>query len=207
MNQTLPTRSRLALLLGVLLTIAWPGVLYAEQPEQVPDVPAASGFLLVASKQMADSRFRKTVILVSKHGNTGHVGVIVNRPLDVTLDRVFPENPAAKNFTLFEGGPVLPKQISYLVRGSVFVKGALALSENIYLAYDLPLLGELLNGKRDYKDLRVVHGMATWAPKQLEYEIKLGDWYVVPLEDADIFDRPPAELWQELYRRATRIEV
>jgi len=195
------------ILLGALLSGAWPGVLHAGQPEQGQQELAVPGFLLVASQQMMDSRFRRTVILVSRHGKTGHVGVIINRPQDITLDKILPEYPAARNFTLYEGGPVYPKQISFLVRGADAVKGTLAISGNIYLAYDLSLLGELLNGKRRYKDLRVVNGMASWAPGQLEHEIKLGDWYSIPLDDADIFDLPPAEMWQELYRRATRIEV
>lgn len=201
------TRLHLILFLGSLLSGILPGTVLADQSGQVPQGSAASGFLLVASKHMADPRFRKTVILVSMHGKTGHVGVIINRPLDVTLDKLFPEYAGARNHTLFEGGPVLPKQISYLVQGSDAVKGALVISENLYLAYDLPMLGELLNGKRPYKELRVVHGMATWAPEQLEHEIKLGDWYVVPIDDSKIFDHAPAEMWQELHRRATRIEV
>src|SRR3989338_2720174 len=184
MDQAMCTRFRLILFLGSLFAGIWPGVLHAGQPEQMPQAPAASGFLLVASQQMADPRFRKTVILVSRHGNTGHVGVIVNRPQDITLDKIFPEYPAARKFSLFAGGPVFPEQISYLVRGADAVKG-----------------------KRHYTDLRVVHGMASWAPWQLEREIKQGDWFVMPLDEADIFDRPPAEMWQELHRQATRIEI
>ena len=151
---------------------------------------------------MADPRFSDTVILVTMHGNTGPIGVIVNRPQDITLDKIFPAYPAAKEFSLFYGGPVYPKQISYLVRGADAVEGALAISGNIYLAYDASLLGELLNGKRNYTGLRVMHGLASWAPGQLEYEIIRGDWIVMPLDDAVIFDRPPAEMWRELQSHA-----
>jgi putative transcriptional regulator len=207
MNQTMSTRSRLILFLGSLFAGIWPGMLHADQPAQMPQAPAASGFLLVASKQMADPRFRKTVILVSRHGSTGHVGVIVNRPQDITLDKIFPEYPAARKFSLFAGGPVFPEQISYLVRGADAVKGTLAISGTIFLAYDMSLLGELLGGKRHYTDLRVVRGMASWAPRQLEHEIKRGDWFSLPLDEAEIFERPPAEMWQELHRQATRIEI
>jgi len=197
-------RSRLALVLVLVLLFvgSWPDVLRANQIEQVPPVPSSSSFLLVASRQMADPRFSDTVILVTMHGNTGPIGVIVNRPQDITLDKIFPAYPAAKEFSLFYGGPVYPKQISYLVRGADAVEGALAISGNIYLAYDASLLGELLNGKRNYTGLRVMHGLASWAPGQLEYEIIRGDWIVMPLDDAVIFDRPPAEMWRELQSHA-----
>ena len=201
-------RTRFCLLfLGSLFVSGWPALLHANLPEQMPQVQAASSFLLVASKQMADPRFRKTVLLVTRHGNTGPIGVIVNRPRDITLDQLFPAYPSAKKHGLFYGGPVNPGQAFYLVRGGDAVEGAIAISKNVYLAFDMSLLGELLSGKRRYTDLRVMHGLASWAPGQLEREIKLGSWFVMQLDEDVIFDRPPAEMWQELYRRANSITL
>lgn len=205
-DQAMRTRFFFLLFLETLLFGGWPTLLHAGPLEQMPHAPEPSAFLLVASQQMADPRFRKTVLLVTRHGNSGPIGVIVNRPESVTLDKLFPEYPAAKELSLFNGGPVYPGQISYLVRGGEAVERTLTISSNIYLAYDMPILGELLSGKRRYKDLRVMHGLASWAPGQLEYEIKLGDWFAMSLDDAVIFDRPPAEMWQELHRRANRFQ-
>lgn len=201
------TRFRFLVFLGSLFVCGWPALLHADQIEPMPQAPAFSSFLLVANKQMPDPRFRQTVLLITRHGNTGPIGVILNRPEDIKLDKIFPDYPAAKEFSLFYGGPVYPRQISYLIRGGETVAGTLTISSNIYLAYDMPILGELLGGKRHYKDLRVMHGLASWAPGQLEYEIKLGDWYVLPFDDAAIFDRPPAGMWQELYNRANSVAL
>ena len=211
-NQTMLTQFRFLLFLGALLVGSWSTWLHADQlgqmpPEKTPGEPASSSFLLVAGKQMPDPRFRKTVLVVTTHGKSGPIGVIVNRSEDIKLDQLFPDTPAAKELSLFYGGPAYPKQISYLVRGGSAVKGALTVSSNIYLAYDIPTLGELLNGKRPQKDLRVMHGLASWAPGQLEYEIKLGSWYVMPFDETVIFDHPPAGIWQELYNRANSIEL
>jgi len=194
------------LIFCTLLFSGWPSALHADALETTPHAQDSSAILLVASQNMPDPRFRRTVLLVTRHGNTGPIGVIVNRPESVTLDKMFPDYPVAKELSLFNGGPVYPGQVSYLVRGGDAVENALNISSNIYLAYDLPKLGELLAGKRRYKDLRVVHGMAAWAPGQLEREIKLGDWYTMPIDEAAIFDRPPAEMWQELHRRSNRYQ-
>jgi len=202
-DQAMRTRF-LLLLLSFYALLFGPAMLHAEPLEQIPHASDSSAFLLVASQQMADPRFRKTVLLVTRHGKTGPIGVIVNRPENITLDKMLPEYPAAKKFSLFNGGPVYPAQVSYLVRGGDAVERTLTISSNIYLAYDMPILGELLSGKRSYKDLRVMHGLASWAPGQLEYEIKLGDWVAMPIDDAVIFDMPPAEMWQELDNRANR---
>jgi putative transcriptional regulator len=183
----------------------WPATLHAEQLEQMPQALASSSFLLVASQHMADPRFRKTVLVVTRHGHTGPIGVIVNRPQNIKLDKLFPDYPAAKEMRLFYGGPAYIKQVCYLIRGAETVTGALTISGDIFLAYDLPTLGELLSGKRSYKDLRVMHGLASWAPGQLEYEVKIGSWYVLPLDEASIFDLTPTQMWQELFNRANSI--
>ena len=151
--------------------------------------------------------FNKTVLLVIRHGNSGPLGVIVNRPQSLSLDKIFPAYPAAQKFSLFNGGPVYPEQLFYLVRGGDDVaKGSVMISANIYLAFDTSLLGELLGGNRHYTDLRVMHGVAAWAPGQLESEIKRGDWYVMPFEEAVIFDLPPEDMWQELHHRTNRAQ-
>jgi putative transcriptional regulator len=204
-NQAMRTRFPL-LFLNTLLFGIWPAMLHAEPLEQIPDASDSPAFLLVASEQMADPRFRKAVLLVTRHGKTGPIGVVVNRPENVTLDKMFPEYPAAKELSLFNGGPVYPGQISYLVRGGDAVERTLTISSNIYLAYDIPILGELLSGKRRYKDLRVMHGLASWAPGQLEFEIKLGDWFAMPIDEAVVFDLLPAEMWKELAHRANRFQ-
>src|SRR4030067_1065824 len=183
--------SHLLLFIGTLLFSGWQAALHAYPLDETPPAPASSSFLLVASHEMPDPRFHKTVLLVTMHGNTGHIGVIINRPQGITLDRIFPDHPAAKEFPLFYGGPVYPGQVSYLVRGGEAVAESLTISRNILLAYDVPILGELLSGKRRYQDLRVMHGVASWAPGQLENEIRLGGWFVLPLDEAVIFDQPP----------------
>jgi len=203
-RQTMRTQFLCLLSIGTLLFGGWSTLLHAEAPEKLPEASDTPAFLLVASQHMADPRFRKTVLLVTRHGRSGPIGVIVNRPEKVTLDKMLPEYPDAKKFSLFNGGPVFPAQVSYIVRGGDAVENALTISSDIYLAYDMPILGELLGGKRRYKDLRVMHGLASWAPGQLEYEIKLGDWNTLPIDDAVIFNMPPAKMWQELHDRATR---
>ncbi len=203
MDQAMDKRLNVLLLLVAVFAGIWPNLLHAEQSVQMPHALPSNSFLLVASGQMADPRFRKTVILVTRHGNTGPIGVIVNRQLEVTLDKIFTDSsPSARNLHLFYGGPTYSKQISYLVRGTDDVKGALTVSAGVQLAYDLPLLGELLDGKRVYTGLRVMHGLAAWAPGQLEIEIEQGSWFVMPFNEAVIFDQSPEGMWQALQGHA-----
>jgi len=188
------------LLIFSLFLGSWMISSYADSPvaKQLPT--AAGSFLLVATRQMHDPRFSQTVLVVTRHGKGGPIGVIINRPEDKKLDAVFPALPAAKSFGMYYGGPAYPRQISYLIRGAEKINGALTLSasKGIYLAYDKPMLSNLIAGKRQYKDLRVMHGLASWAPGQLEQEIRGGDWVVLPFDEAIVFDHPITKLWLEL---------
>lgn len=173
------------------------------QPRPSLEPSSEPGFLLVAAKKLADPWFRESVVLVTRMGNGGPFGVIVNHPGRLTVDQVFPSHAAAKDFNLFTGGPVNQKQISYIFRSKKEAKGALKLAVNIYLSYNMPMLGELLSGTLQHTGLRIMNGIAGWAPGQLENEIARGDWYVLPVDDKIIFDCPAAEIWPTLLRKAT----
>ncbi len=207
------SRFRFLLFLGALLFGGWPASLLANVPVQPlkpppqlpPQKPSTSSFLLIASHKLKDTWFRESVVLATQTGHRGPVGIIINRPQDITLDKIFPVYPAARDFRLFAGGPVNPGQISYLFRSNEAVAGALKVSEHTYIANDMTLLRELLSGARAHNGLRVAKRLAGWAPGQLENEIAHGDWYVLPINDTIIFDRPVADIWPELSRQATTI--
>lgn len=201
----MPLQSRFLLFLGALLLGGWPAMLMAYapmQPLRPYGPPPGSSFLLVASRKLADPRFHETVVLVTRNRHSGPIGIVINRPEDITLDKILPAYAGAGKFKLFAGGPVNPEHISYLFRGEGGGAGTLKISEHVYLSYNMPLLAELLSGARAHTGLRVVHGLAAWAPGQLENEIARGDWYVLPVNDEAIFDRPAAEIWPELFRKA-----
>ena len=199
------TRFRYLLALSVALFGNWPGILLANVPDQPLPASPPSSFLLVASRTMTSPWFRESVILVTRKGKRGPTGIIVNRPGDITLDKIYPEYPAAKDFRLFAGGPVNPGQFSYLFRGKENLTGTLEVAEHIYLAYRRSLLDDLLSGSRTHTGLRVVNGLAGWMPGQLEDEIARGYWYILPIDDKILFDHPAGEMWPELFRRATTV--
>jgi putative transcriptional regulator len=193
---------RFVFFIGLLLCGTWPDSLLAYVPKR-PAQSAPSSFLLIATPKLRDPRFYGSVVLVARRDEAGSVGIIVNRPHGVSLGQAIPDYPLAKDVKLFYGGPVNPHQLSFLVRSAETLAEALKVSEHLYLSGDMTLLGELLNGKRAHDDLRVMNGLAVWAPGQLEHEIFRKDWLVLPIDETVILDRPADELWQELYRRAS----
>src|SRR5210317_1628643 len=57
------------------------------------DSPRA-GVFLVAPRAMSDPRFRHSIVYLVAHGQGGSLGLIVNRPGDITLSEAVPDFPA-----------------------------------------------------------------------------------------------------------------
>lgn len=164
--------------------------------------------LLVASTRITDPRFKRTVVLVTRHGRSPPLGVIINRPLDANLGTLFPNLPEAeKKRLLFFGGPVSTDMLAFLFRSQKGSPDAIRIGDGTHLGRSSLTLSELLRGPRTHTGLRVFAGYSGWAENQLEAEISRGDWHVLPVDEAILFDRDNSLIWPELIRRATQQSV
>ena len=172
------------------------------------EVADGRSVLLIAAEDMADPRFRQSVVLVTRHGRSNStVGVIVNRVLGAGLDRVFPELKQAAQHRLHYGGPVAPGEIVFMVRGQTAPAASIALAEGLFLSSNRGSLRQLLDASTPATQLRVFGGFSSWAPDQLENEIDRGDWYLLPVDVDALFNDPLDEMWPRLWRRATQLMV
>jgi putative transcriptional regulator len=167
-----------------------------------------TGRLLVATPVLADPNFRRTVILVVEHeAEEGTLGVVLNRPTDVPVERVLDawSDLVTGPSVVFKGGPVAPNSALAigLVPGDAeplgwhALDGAAATSRLGLVDLDAPpdLLAPAIHR------LRVYAGYSGWAPGQLKAEIDEGAWYVVDAEPADAFAVEPQKLWEAVLRR------
>ena len=75
-------------------------------------VTSLSNHLLIAMPQLADPNFSQTVSLICEHGEKGALGIVLNRPLSMTLSEVFeqmkiePTDKRAADLPVLRGGPV-----------------------------------------------------------------------------------------------------
>jgi putative transcriptional regulator len=167
------------------------------------------GGLLVATPLLDDPNFRRGVVLVLEHdADGGTLGVVLNRPSEVTVTQVLPSWDALVSGppVLFEGGPV--QTDSALALASVpsggeplgwrrLHAGSSAVSRLGTVDLDAP--PEILAG--EITQMRIFAGYAGWTAGQLEAEIREGSWYVVEAEPGDTFDSRPADLWRAVLRR------
>lgn len=159
--------------------------------------------LLVASPLLLDPNFIHSVVLLIEHDAHGSLGVVLNRPLPLTLEQICEESrlPYAGNpeATAFRGGPVEPQRGLVLVRGGLPAPEDTVLDFTDFVSYRKDLLEELL--QRPDATYRLFLGYAGWAPGQLEGERDQGAWGILPLEPTWLFHSDPSALWKEALQR------
>jgi putative transcriptional regulator len=170
-----------------------------------------SGTLLVASPELTDPNFARSVVLVLRHETEGTLGVVLNRPTNVEPATVFPELAASVGSypgRLFRGGPISPTQLLILVRGlaAATVSGPEVL-DKVFLSIDAESLPEMTRLADGTNDLRLYAGHVAWVPGQLDAEIQAGGWQLLPGSAEIVFHAEPGELWTELEGRAAGPEV
>lgn len=155
------------------------------------------GVFLVATDKIQEGNFSRTVVLLLTYGAGGAVGVIVNRPSSLPLARLLPDVdlPSKTDVMVWQGGPVEPGRMLYLVRSEDDLQGAARVFGEIQLSHDMKLLDKVLRKKKFRGRFRILAGYAGWAPGQLEGEIRRGGWMVVPASAADVFTEDPLGLW------------
>jgi putative transcriptional regulator len=159
----------------------------------------AAGKLLVASRGLADPNFERTVVLLVRHGESGSLGLVVNRPTGVPLSKLFTEESglARQEGVLFAGGPVDAGRFLLLLRARRPPEGSQRVFADVYLGWS----PEALRDAREVSEFRVYSGYSGWAPGQLDAEIARGDWHLLPAEPSLVFEPRPELIWEQLVRR------
>jgi len=159
----------------------------------------APGKFLVASRELRDTHFARTVILLLDYDEEGALGLIVNRRTPLRVASVFPGlgELDEDQHSVFEGGPVDRRSLLMLVRMDGSREGSVPVFANVHVSASVELLESLLReGRSD--DFRVFSGYAGWAPGQLDREIELDTWHILDADPELIFDDEPDSTWERL---------
>ncbi len=167
------------------------------------DANALKGRLLVATPNLKDPNFFRTVVLVVEHNEEGSAGVVLNRPSDTGLR----EGPLEEWGTLAADPPLV------FVGGPVAPGAAVCLARTAPLSQPpgwQPVIGGLgvLDLDHDVEDVRegvdrvrLFAGYSGWGAGQLEGEIEEGSWYVLDADPEDALSAEPGGLWRFVLKR------
>ena len=165
-----------------------------------PPLASTKARLLVATPELLDPNFHRSVVLVLEHNDDGALGVVLNRPRLVSGGDAVPQwaDRLAFPSRLHSGGPVSEGSVIGLALGPA--GGIDGLS---------PLLGQLgvVDLHRspeelpDVEPVRLFAGYSGWSAGQLEAELLAGGWIVVDALPEDALTPSPEELWQAVLGR------
>ena len=144
---------------------------------------------------MADPYFSRTLTLICEHSERGAIGLVVNKPIEVTLGSLFEQvnialhDEALALQAVHFGGPVMVDRGFVLHQPLGDWNSTLKIDDDTGLTTSKDILDAMAKGDGPSRAL-VTLGYAGWAPGQLEDEIKRNGWLTVEAKASMIFDLP-----------------
>lgn len=160
---------------------------------------------LIAMPAMADPNFAGSVVYVCEHSDRGALGLVINRPTELTLARLFDkidlklEIAPWKDEPVFFGGPVQTERgfVLHAPRGEY--SSSLVVGGEIALTTSKDILEAVAGGSGPQRML-VTLGYSGWGAGQLETEISQNAWLTVQADARVIFDAPAETRFNEALR-------
>ncbi|SHI09834.1 YqgE/AlgH family protein [Ferrimonas marina] len=165
--------------------------------------------LLIAMPSLQDPFFARTVTYLCEHNDEGAMGLIINQPVDITLDALLRKmSVKGKDFELPQGlenlvlmgGPVNPERGFVLHTAIEGLDQSHPLPDDLMITTSRDVLGTF-GGERQPNQSLVALGYAGWSAGQLEQELADNAWLTIPAELDLMFDIPLDQRWQEATRR------
>lgn len=161
---------------------------------------------LIAMPGMADDQFSGSVVYLCEHSDKGALGLVINKPTDITLGGLFDkvelplDRPDLAEQPVFYGGPVQTERGFVLhdacaqdipgFMSTLQVPGGLAMTTS------KDVLEAISKGDGPHRVL-VTLGYSGWSAGQLEEEIGRNGWLTVQAEPGLIFDTPVAQRYEK----------
>lgn len=160
-----------------------------------------AGQLLVATPELGDPNFFRTVIYMVEHDEKGAMGLVVNRPLargpiaDLLKGLHGESEGAQGEIVIHYGGPVEPGK-GFVLHSDDYLSDTTRVgSSGIAVTTQVEIVQAIGRGEGPKKSIFVL-GYAGWAPGQLEAEIKEGAWFSIPVDPSLIFEGDAATKWE-----------
>jgi putative transcriptional regulator len=155
---------------------------------------------LIAMPTLADPNFFQTVTYISEHNASGALGLVINRPLHLSLEqllehlKIATDRPGLAALPIYHGGPVQPEQ-GFVLHSPIGHWGAtLRVTDRIGITTSRDILQAVARGDGP-EYLLVALGYAGWGPGQLERELAENAWLSGPADFDTLFHTPSDRRW------------
>ena len=162
-------------------------------------VVPSRGKVLISEPFLYDEMFGRSVILLVDHSTDGTMGLVLNKPLPLSLNDVLKEFKDISNIPIYKGGPLSTDTLFYL-HTLKDVEDSLQIGKGVYLngAFDA-IRRYILQGNDIDGKIRFFLGYSGWEHDQLCQEIEENTWLIGSTSIASLMnEKGSAELWKNV---------
>lgn len=160
---------------------------------------------LIAMPGMVDENFHGTVVYMCEHTEKGALGLVINKPIDIKLKKLFEKVELAldreelADQPVYFGGPVQTERGFVLhekvTEGPSPYNSTLSVPGGLQMTTSKDVLEAMSGGAGPAKVL-VTLGYSGWQAGQLEDELGRNGWLTVDADPKVIFDTPVNERYE-----------
>lgn len=160
------------------------------------------GTILLSSPLLQDPNFKRTaILLLDQDSSGGHIGLVLNRPLELSLRDLCNIPGYDANLGIHSGGPVDLQRVFWLhTLGDL--PGAVEILPGLFVCGDYDAMVNLLAGGDTTLDQKIKFylGYSGWGKDQLSEEVEAGAWGVLPMlvDSSLVMELEGEELWHQL---------
>lgn len=162
-------------------------------------VVPSRGKVLISEPFLYDEMFGRSVILLVDHSTDGTMGLVLNKPLPLSLNDVLKEFKDISNIPIYKGGPLSTDTLFYL-HTLKDVEDSLQIGKGVYLNGDFDAIRRyILQGNDIDGKIRFFLGYSGWEHDQLCQEIEENTWLIGSTGISSLMDeKGSAELWKNV---------
>lgn len=131
------------------------------------------GNLLISPPALKNTFFQRTVVLLTEHFAKGSVGLVLNKPSQMSIKEFARQNSVILNAQgmVHLGGPVNTKALTMLHTNEWKCSNTMRINETISISSSPEILSQMAMGNVP-KNWRIFVGLCGWAPGQLQNELE-----------------------------------
>lgn len=153
--------------------------------------------LLIASQDLEDPNFKHSVVLLIEHTEEHTIGLVLNRPLQVTCAEIvsqFDLSWYGQDEHILRGGPVESNML-WILHNDGWPFEHNVIFDGLGLSVTREALSVLC--QTESERVKLFSGYAGWGPGQLQQEIEEGAWITAEIDAEFVFDTPPLDMWED----------
>jgi putative transcriptional regulator len=163
---------------------------------------------LVAMPSMEDPYFQRSVIYICEHNQDGAMGIMINVPIDVTVEGMLKQvdskptkvlsSKSLKQF-VHVGGPVAKDCGFILHQPKDEYQSSIKMTDTLTITTSKDIL-DVLGTEDEPERFLVALGYSGWDAGQLESELAENSWLTMEADSSIIFSTPVQKRWESAFQ-------